>query len=283
MRLVRFGPPGREKPGLVDSSGGFRDLSALVGDIDATTLGPDGLDRLRGTDPTRLPVAPTGVRIGPCVANVPNIIAIGLNYRDHAAETMSSIPAEPVVFNKHIGSISGPDDPIICPPDAHKLDWEIELGVVMGSRCWQAKEIEALDFVAGYCLVNDVSERAFQSERGGQWVKGKSCPSFAPIGPFLVTADALPDPQNVDLLLEVNGVRRQTGNTRDMIFDVRYLVSYLSRFMALMPGDVITTGTPAGVGLGQKPPVFLRAGDIVSLDGGVLGRQRQQVQAIGIR
>ena len=279
MRLVRFGQAGSEKPGLVDATGSLRDLTELIADIDATTLNPRELERLRKIDPVTLPEAPARSRMGPCIGRPPNVVAIGLNYRDHAAETNSPIPAEPVVFNKHTASISGPNDPIISPPGANKLDWEIELGVVMGQRCWQVAEREALDFVAGYCLANDVSERAFQSERGGQWTKGKSYVSFAPIGPFLVTTDELTDPQSLDLTLDVNGVRRQAGNTRNMIFDVRFIVSYVSQFMALLPGDLIITGTPAGVALGQKPQVFLKPGDVLTLDGGILGCQRQQVLA----
>ena len=279
MRLVRFGSSGSEKPGLVDSEGMVRDLSDVITDVDGAALGPDQLERLRQIDPKRLRLAPAGSRLGPCVGGVPNLIAIGLNYRDHAAETNSPIPDQPVVFNKHTASISGPDDPIICPPGSQKLDWEIELGVIIGRRCWQVAENDALDFVSGYCLANDVSERAFQSEMGGQWTKGKSSLSFAPLGPFLVTADALTDPQNLDLRLDVNGLRRQSGNTRNMIFGVQFIVSYLSRFMALLPGDVIITGTPAGVGLGQKPQTFLKAGDIITLEGGELGRQRQEVVA----
>jgi 2,4-diketo-3-deoxy-L-fuconate hydrolase len=279
MRLARFGDAGVEKPGLVDSAGDVRDLSAEIPDIDPSALGPAQLDRLRRIDPTHLPPAPPGSRLGPCVARIPNFIAIGLNYRDHAAETNSPIPAEPVVFNKHSASVSGPNDPIICPAGSRKLDWEIELGVIVGSRCWQVTEHEAMDFVAGYCLVNDVSERMFQSEMGGQWTKGKSSPTFGPLGPYLVTRDEVADPQNIDLTLDVNGVRRQTGHTGNMIFDVRFIVAYLSRFMALLPGDVIITGTPAGVGLGQKPPTFLQTSDVVTLDGGILGRQRQEVVA----
>ncbi|MFL6669408.1 MAG: fumarylacetoacetate hydrolase family protein, partial [Burkholderia ambifaria] len=255
MRLVRFGQPGHEHPGIIDSSGAIRDLTGVVNDIDGTTITPAALSKLSKLDLDRLPVVEAGTRLGACVGNVRNLVCIGLNYSDHAAETDTPIPREPVVFNKHTGSISGPNDPVVLPTDAQKLDWEVELGVVIGKPAWQIDEADALDHVAGYCLANDVSERAYQLEREGQWTKGKSGFSFAPLGPWLLTRDEVPDPQVLDLWLDVNGTRRQTGNTRTMIFNVAHIVAYLSRFMPLMAGDVIITGTPPGVGLGQKPPV----------------------------
>lgn len=277
MRLVRFGNPGQERPGVLDSSGEIRDLSGIIGDIEGKTVSPAALAKLRGLDFSSLPVVKTGTRLGACVGNVRNLVCIGLNYSDHAAETDTPIPGEPVVFNKHTGSISGPTDPVILPIDAQKLDWEVELGVVIGTPAWQIDEATALDHVAGYCLANDVSERAYQLEREGQWTKGKSSFSFAPLGPWLVTRDEVPDPQVLDLWLDVNGTRRQTGNTRTMIFHVAHIVAYLSRFMPLMAGDVIITGTPPGVGLGQKPPVFLKAGDTMTLGGSGLGEQTQKI------
>ncbi|WP_277184271.1 fumarylacetoacetate hydrolase family protein [Caballeronia sp. BR00000012568055] len=277
MRLVRFGEPGHERPGVLDFNGAIRDLGGLIGDIDATSLPAASLAKLRGVDFDRLPVVEAGTRLGPCLANVRNLVCIGLNYSDHAIETNTPIPVEPVVFNKHTGAISGPNDPVILPAGAQKLDWEVELGVVIGAPAWHVDESTALDYVAGYCLVNDISERAYQLEREGQWTKGKSSFSFAPLGPWLVTRDEVSDPQQLDLWLDVNGVRRQTGNTRTMIFTVAYLVAYLSRFMPLMPGDIIITGTPPGVGLGQKPPIFLKPGDTMTLGGTGLGEQTQTV------
>lgn len=273
MRLVRFGLPGQELPGILDAQGQVRDLSGIVDDIDAAALSPSSIDKLRGVDLESLPLVPAGTRLGPCVGNVPNLVCIGLNYSDHAAETNTPIPSQPVVFNKHTGCISGPNDPVILPNDAKKLDWEVELAIVIGSPAWHVEESNALDHVAGYCLVNDLSERAYQLEFEGQWTKGKSSFSFAPLGPWLVTRDEVSDPQNLDLWLEVNGKRFQNGNTKTMIFGVTHIVSYLSRFMALMPGDVIITGTPPGVGLGQTPNVFLKAGDVVRVGGTGLGEQ----------
>lgn len=235
--------------------------------------------RLAAIDPATLPLVPAGTRLGPCVGGIGNVVAIGLNYADHAAESGMPVPPEPVVFNKHSGSVSGPNDDIWLPPGSLKLDWEVELGVVIGERAFQVAEADALRHVAGYCLVNDVSERSAQIERGGQWVKGKSYPTHCPLGPWLVTPDELGDPQDVDLWLDVNGQPRQRGSTRTMIFGVAQIVSYLSRFMALQPGDVIPTGTPPGVGMGMKPPTFLRAGDVVTLGGRGLGEQRQTVVA----
>lgn len=277
MKLFRHGPLGAEKPGLIDASGTLRDLSGVVPDIAGAVLGRDSMARLRAIDPVSLPVVPAGVRIGACVGGVGNVLGIGLNYADHAAEAGLKAPGQPIVFNKHNGAISGPSDDIWLPPGAQKLDWEVELGIVIGERAFHVSEADALAHVAGFCLVNDVSERACQMELEGQWVKGKSYPTHCPIGPWLVTPDELGDPQDVDLWLAVNGERRQAGNTRTMIFGVAHIVSYLSRFMALQPGDVIPTGTPPGVGMGMKPPTYLKAGDVVTLGGRGLGEQRQRV------
>lgn len=279
MRLVRFGARGSEKPGLMDARGVVRDLSAVVPDIDARALSPAALARLREIDPATLPAAPAGVRLGACVGNIPNLLCIGLNYSDHAAETNTPNPSQPVVFNKHTSAAAGPDDALILAPGSAKLDWEVELAVVIGTPAWHVREEDALRHVAGYCLCNDVSERAWQIEYEGQWTKGKSYYGYAPLGPWLVTADEVPDPQDLDLWLEVNGVRRQNGNTRTQIFGVAHVVSYLSRFMALQAGDVIATGTPPGVGLGHKPPLFLKAGDRVALGSRLLGEQHQSVVA----
>ncbi|HAJ14165.1 MAG: fumarylacetoacetate hydrolase family protein [Hydrogenophaga sp.] len=279
MKLIRHGAPGAEKPGLIAADGTWRDLSGQIADIGPASLGRDSMARLAAIDPATLPLVPAGTRLGPCVGGIGNVVAIGLNYADHAAESGMPVPPEPVVFNKHSGSVSGPNDDIWLPPGSLKLDWEVELGVVIGERAFQVAEADALRHVAGYCLVNDVSERSAQIERGGQWVKGKSYPTHCPLGPWLVTPDELGDPQDVDLWLDVNGQPRQRGSTRTMIFGVAQIVSYLSRFMALQPGDVIPTGTPPGVGMGMKPPTFLRAGDVVTLGGRGLGEQRQTVVA----
>jgi 2-keto-4-pentenoate hydratase/2-oxohepta-3-ene-1,7-dioic acid hydratase in catechol pathway len=279
MKLVRFGARGSEKPGVIDAQGVVRDLSGVVPDIDARALSPAALARLREIDFATLPAAPAGVRLGACVGSIPNLVCIGLNYSDHAAETNTPIPSQPVVFNKHTGAAAGPNDALILAPGSVKLDWEVELAVVIGTPAWHVREEDALRHVAGYCLCNDVSERAWQLEYEGQWTKGKSYYGYAPLGPWLVTADEVPDPQAMDLWLEVNGVRRQSGNTRTQIFGVAHIVSYLSRFMALAPGDVIATGTPPGVGLGHKPPLFLKAGDRVALGNPLLGEQRQSVVA----
>lgn len=279
MKLMRHGPQGQEKPGLVDAQGVLRDLSAHVADISSATLNPDTLARLAALDPATLPVLPADTRLGACVGQVGNVVAIGLNYADHAAEAGLKPPGQPIVFNKHNGAISGPNDDVLLPPGSEKMDWEVELGIVIGRRAWHVSEADALQFVAGFCLVNDVSERAYQMEYEGLWTKGKSYPTHCPIGPWLVTPDEIADVQAIDLWLDVNGQRRQTGNTRTMIFGVAHIVSYLSRFMALQPGDVIPTGTPPGVGMGFKPPVYLKPGDVMELDGGVLGRQRQRVVA----
>jgi 2,4-didehydro-3-deoxy-L-rhamnonate hydrolase len=279
MKLFRFGPLGSEKAGVVDAGGQLRDLSGLVPDIGPASLGPDSMARLAAIDPGSLPLVPEGARLGACVGGVGNVICIGLNYADHAAEAGLKAPGQPIVFNKHSGAISGPNDDVWQAPGSRKLDWEVELGIVIGQRAFHVSEAHALKHVAGFCLVNDVSERAYQIEYEGQWTKGKSYPTHCPIGPWLVTPDELGDPQDVDLWLDVNGERRQTGNTRTMIFGVATIVSYLSRFMALQPGDVIPTGTPPGVGMGMKPPRYLQAGDVVTLGGRGLGEQRQTVLA----
>jgi 2,4-didehydro-3-deoxy-L-rhamnonate hydrolase len=279
MKLFRFGPLGSEKAGVVDAGGQLRDLSGLVPDIGPASLGPDSMARLAAIDPGSLPLVPEGARLGACVGGVGNVICIGLNYADHAAEAGLKAPGQPIVFNKHSGAISGPNDDVWQAPGSQKLDWEVELGIVIGQRAFHVSEAHALKHVAGFCLVNDVSERAYQIEYEGQWTKGKSYPTHCPIGPWLVTPDELGDPQDVDLWLDVNGERRQTGNTRTMIFGVATIVSYLSRFMALQPGDVIPTGTPPGVGMGMKPPRYLQAGDVVTLGGRGLGEQRQTVLA----
>jgi 2,4-didehydro-3-deoxy-L-rhamnonate hydrolase len=279
MKLVRFGDAGREKPGLIDASGQVRDLSGLVSDIAGAALSSESLDRIRKTDPSTLPVVPVGQRLGACVGQVRNFIAIGLNYADHAAETGAAIPAEPIVFNKAPSCIVGPNDDVIIPRGSQKTDWEVELAIVIGERASYIGANEALDFVAGYCVCNDVSEREYQLERGGTWTKGKGCPTFGPLGPWLVTRDEILDVQNLSMWLDVNGERVQNGSTQTMIFNVAQIVSYLSHFMILEPGDVITTGTPPGVGMGMKPQRFLKAGDVVSLGIEGLGEQRQNFVA----
>jgi ureidoglycolate lyase len=276
MKLLRFGPKGSEKPGMLDHEGRIRDLSAHVVDLAGSVLEPDGLAALRRLDLAELPLAETGVRIGPCVGRVGKFICVGLNYADHAAETGAAIPAEPILFMKATSAITGPNDPVIIPRRSEKTDWEVELGVVIGKEARYVAEADAMDHVAGYCLINDVSERAFQAERGGQWTKGKSADSFGPIGPWLVTADEIEDPQQLAMWLSVDGKMRQNGSTRTMIFPVRTLVSYISQFMSLQPGDIISTGTPPGVGLGMRPhPVFLRAGQTIRLGIEGLGEQIQ--------
>ena len=279
MRLVRFGKQGQEKPGVVDRDGHVRDLSAHVSDIARQALEPASLRRLGALDLDALPVVDAGSRLGPCVASVGKIICIGLNYSDHAAESGMAVPAEPVIFFKATTAISGPDDDVVLPRGSRKSDWEVELGVVIGSRASYVSESEALDHVAGYCIVNDLSEREFQLERSGQWVKGKSCDTFAPIGPWLVTRDEIPDPNALCMRLAVNGQRRQDGSSATMVFRIPFLVSYISQFMTLEPGDIISTGTPPGVGHGQKPPVYLREGDVMEVEIENLGRQRQAVVA----
>jgi 2-keto-4-pentenoate hydratase/2-oxohepta-3-ene-1,7-dioic acid hydratase in catechol pathway len=275
MKLLRFGPKGMERPGLLDAEGTIRDLSGVVGDIAGDTLSDEGLARLRGLDTSLLPEVPAVARIGPCVGRVGKFICIGLNYSDHAAETNSRVPKEPIVFMKATSAICGPDDPVYIPRDSEKTDWEVELAFVVGRRANFVAEAEAMSYVAGYCVANDVSERAFQVERSGQWTKGKSADHFGPIGPWLVTRDEVPDPQAMDLWLDLNGERRQTGSTATMVYGVAFLVSYLSRFMTLEPGDIVATGTPPGVGMGMTPPRFLKPGDVLELGVVGLGKQRQ--------
>jgi 2-keto-4-pentenoate hydratase/2-oxohepta-3-ene-1,7-dioic acid hydratase in catechol pathway len=279
MKLLRYGDAGAERPGVLDVNGEIRDLSAVIPDLSGAVLSPAMLDRLRKVDPATLPIVSGKPRIGPCVSGVGKFICIGLNYSDHAKEQGMTLPTEPVVFMKATSCISGPYDDVVIPRGSTKSDWEVELGVVIGSTAKYVTEQDALSHVAGYCVINDLSERAFQLEGSGQWVKGKSADTFGPIGPWLVTADEVPDPQALDMWLEVDGHRYQNGSTRTMVFGVAYLVSYLSRFMSLRPGDIISTGTPPGVGLGQKPPVYLRPGNVMTLGVAELGQQRQQVVA----
>ncbi|WP_343592281.1 ureidoglycolate lyase [Paracidovorax wautersii] len=280
MKLLRYGPLGQEKPGLLDAAGTLRDLSAHVADIDGAALSPDSLARLRALDPATLPAVPGTPRIGACVGAIGKFVCIGLNYADHAAESNMPIPAEPIVFGKWTSAVVGPNDDVRIPRGSEKTDWEVELGVVIGSTASYVDEADAMGHVAGYCVINDVSERSYQLERGGTWDKGKGCDTFGPTGPWLVTADEVPDPHALDLWLEVDGRRFQNGNTRTMIFKVPQLVAYLSRFMTLQPGDVISTGTPPGVGMGVKPePVFLRAGQTMRLGIEGLGEQRQKAVA----
>lgn len=273
MKLLRIGAPGQERPALLDEAGVRRDLSAHVSDIAGAALSDAALARIAALDPERLPVLPADARIGPCVGAVGKFVCIGLNYADHAAETGKEVPPEPVIFMKATSAICGPYDDIEIPCDAQKTDWEVELGVVIGSRAKTVSESQALDHVVGYCTVNDVSERAFQSERQGQWTKGKSHDTFGPIGPWLVTRDEVPDPQDLGLWCEVDGRRFQNGSTRTMVYGAAFLVAYVSRFMTLHPGDIIATGTPPGVGLGLKPPVFLRPGQRIRLEVSGLGLQ----------
>jgi 2-keto-4-pentenoate hydratase/2-oxohepta-3-ene-1,7-dioic acid hydratase in catechol pathway len=277
MKLLRVGNVGEERPAMMDAEGGLRDLAAVVGDITGAVLVPESLVELRKLDPKKLPPVSGTPRIGACVGGVGKFICIGLNYSDHAAESGMAVPAEPVVFMKATSAICGPYDNVMIPRGSEKTDWEVELGVVIGKEARYVTEREALSHVAGYCVVNDVSERAFQLEGTGQWVKGKSADTFGPIGPWLVTADEVGDPQKLGLWLEVDGRRYQNGSTATMVFGVAHLVSYLSRFMSLQPGDIISTGTPPGVGLGQKPPVYLRPGNVIRLGVEGLGEQRQTV------
>jgi 2-keto-4-pentenoate hydratase/2-oxohepta-3-ene-1,7-dioic acid hydratase in catechol pathway len=275
MKLLRYGPQGMEKPGLLDADGRIRDLSGLVGDIAGETLSDAGLDRLRGLDTARLPEVDPSVRLGPCVGGTGKFICIGLNYADHAAESGMAVPPEPVIFMKATSAICGPDDPVIIPRGSQKTDWEVELGFVIGKRGKYVSEADALGHVAGYCLVNDVSERHFQAERQGQWSKGKSADHFGPTGPWLVTRDKVADPQSLKMWLKVNGETRQDGSTATMVYGVGFLVAYLSQFMSLNPGDIVSTGTPPGVGMGMKPPRYLKAGDVIELGIEGLGEQRQ--------
>ena len=279
MKLVRYGPAGKEQPGLLDAQNNIRSLAGVVADIAGDVLLPDSLARLRQIDAASLPLVAGNPRLGPCVGSVGKFICAGLNYSDHAAESGMAVPAEPIIFMKATSSLSGPNDDIVIPRGSQKTDWEVELGVVIGKPAKYVAEKDALSHVAGFCVVNDVSERAFQLEGTGQWVKGKSADTFGPIGPWLVTADEIPDWNGLDMWLDVDGRRYQNGNTRTMVFGVDFLVSYLSRFMSLRPGDVIATGTPPGVGHGQKPPVYLRAGNEVRLAVAGLGEQRQRVVA----
>jgi len=278
MKLLRFGPSGQEKPGVIDADGRIRDLSGVVADIDGAALSDDSLARLRALDLTALPMAPEGVRYGPCVGKVGKFLCIGLNYADHAAESGLPIPDEPVLFSKATSCIVGPNDTVLKPRGSTKLDWEVELGIVIGKDASYVSEAEAEACIAGYCTINDVSERAFQTERGGTWDKGKGCDTFGPLGPWLVTRDEMPDPANLRMWLTVNGKTFQDGTTATMIFKPAFIVHYVSQFMSLQAGDVISTGTPPGVGLGQKPePIYLNAGDVMELGIEGLGEQRQVV------
>jgi 2,4-didehydro-3-deoxy-L-rhamnonate hydrolase len=278
LKLVRFGAAGAERPGLVTADGGIADLSGVLPDLAGAALSAESLVKLRALDAVKLPRAPAGVRLGACVGGVGKFIAIGLNYADHAAETGAKIPSEPIVFMKATSCIVGPNDTVLKPRGSTKMDWEVELGVVIGSVTRYVSEADAARHIAGYCVINDLSERAFQLERGGQWDKGKGCDTFGPLGPWLVTADEVGDPANLSMWLDVNGTRRQNGSTKTMIFKPAFLVHYLSHFMSLHPGDVITTGTPPGVGMGIKPnPIFLDAGDVIELGIEKLGSQRQIV------
>ncbi|MEH3120319.1 MAG: fumarylacetoacetate hydrolase family protein [Methylorubrum populi] len=279
MKLIRHGASGDEKPGLVDAKGGLRDLSGTLRDIAGAGLARESLDRLARIDPQSLPLLPPDTRLGPCVGGTRNFVAIGLNYADHAAETGAAIPPEPIVFNKAPSCIVGANDTVILPKASAKTDWEVELAVVIGARASYVHANEALRYVAGLCICNDLSEREFQLERGGTWTKGKGCPTFGPLGPWLVTLDEIPDLRNLSMSLDLNGERMQTGSTATMIFDVAQIVAYVSHFMMLEPGDVITTGTPPGVGLGMKPPRFLRSDDEMVLRIDRLGEQRQRVVA----
>jgi 2,4-didehydro-3-deoxy-L-rhamnonate hydrolase len=280
LKLLRYGPVGQEKPGVLDDRGRIRALSSIVPDFSADSFTSSQLEAIRKIDIDRLPIEPAGSRLGTPYRGMGKFIAVGLNFTDHAAESGMAVPSEPVVFMKATSCIMGPDDNIMLPKGSLKTDWEVELGVVIGRTARYVPEANALDYIAGYCLVNDVSERNYQLERGGTWDKGKGCDTFGPFGPYLVTPDEVGDPQNLDMWLDVNGARMQTGNTKTMIFPVRTLVSYISRFMTLDPGDLITTGTPPGVGMGRKPaPVYLKAGDVVELGISKLGTQRQTVVA----
>ena len=277
MKLLRVGPAGQEKPAALDEAGTLRDLSAHVEDISGATLSDDGLTALRQIDLATLPELPADSRVGPCVGQVGKFMCIGLNYSDHAAESGMEVPAHPVLFMKATSAICGPNDDVLIPRNSQKTDWEVELGVVIGKKASYVEEADAMDHVAGYCVVNDVSERAFQMEFSGQWVKGKSADTFGPIGPWLVTRDEVADPQDLDMWLEVDSHRYQDGSTRTMVYGVAHLIHHLSQFMTLHPGDIISTGTPPGVGLGQKPPVYLRRGQVMELGIEGLGRQRQTV------
>ena len=279
MKLVRFGRKGKEKPGVIDKGGVVRDVSSLVPDYTPETISPSLLRTLKKADLSALPAAPKNARLGAPLARTGHFLAIGLNYADHAAETGAAIPKEPIIFSKAPNCLSGPNDDVLMPRGSKKLDWEVELAIIIGKRCDYVEEKDALGHVFGYALCNDVSEREYQAERGGQWMKGKSGPTFGPLGPWIATADEVKDQQKLDMFLDVNGKRMQTGNTQTMIFGVAHVVSYLSQFMVLDPGDIITTGTPPGVGLGMKPPVFLKNGDTIRLGIAGLGEQTQKVVA----
>lgn len=282
MKLFRYGDAGAERPGVIDAQGVSRDASAWINDWTAATVNPTSLAQLQAQDTSAWPIVSPNERLGPCVGLIRNVLCIGLNYADHAAEAGMALPSQAIVFSKHTSAITGPYDDVYCPPGASKLDWEVELGVVIGQTAWHVSPEQALTHVAGYCLVNDVSERHAQLACEGQWIKGKSYPSHCPVGPWLVTPDDAGDVQQLNLWLDVNGQARQRGNTRTMVFGVAQLISYLSRFMALQPGDLIATGTPPGVGMGHKPPVFLQVGDVMTLGGQGLGTQRQRVVAAPI-
>jgi 2-keto-4-pentenoate hydratase/2-oxohepta-3-ene-1,7-dioic acid hydratase in catechol pathway len=277
MKLLRYGPPGEERPGILHADGSIRELSGAVKDIGGDALLPESIARLKALDVNSLPTVKGSPRLGPCVGGVGKFICVGLNYSDHAAESGMAVPAEPIIFMKATSSIIGPNDDVAIPRGSKKSDWEVELGVVIGKKAKYVSEADALSHVAGFCVVNDLSERAFQLEGTGQWVKGKSADTFGPIGPWLVTTDEVADCQNLDLWLEVDGTRVQNGTTKTMVFGVAFLVSYLSRFMSLRPGDVISTGTPPGVGHGMKPPVYLQSGNVMRLGVAGLGEQRQRV------
>ena len=277
MKLVRFGDKDKEKPGLIDPEGNMRDLSDYFSDFTHEGVSLTTLEKIRNVDYNKLPKVPRTSRLGSCLADTPNFYCIGLNYANHAKETNADIPKEPIVFSKATTSINGPNDDVIIPRGSVKADWEVELGVIIGKHCQYVSEKDALSVVSGYCIVNDVSERSFQFDRGGQWIKGKSAPTFAPIGPFLVTAEEIENPQNLNLQLKLNNNVVQKSNTSDMIFTVSQIISHLSHFMALRPGDIIATGTPEGVGIGMKPPVFLKDGDIMELEIDFLGSQKQKV------
>ncbi len=279
MKLLRYGPSGREKPGILDAAGNIRDLSGVIIQIDDRTLAPGELVKLRKIKPETLPLVKGNPRLGVPYAGISKFVAVGLNYSDHAAESNMPIPAEPILFMKATTSLCGPNDDVIQPKGSTKLDWEVELGIVIGTKAQYVTEDRALDYVAGYCVVNDISERNFQLERGSQWDRGKGCDTFGPVGPYLVTTDEITNPQTLGMWLDVNGEKRQRGNTRTMVFGCAHLVSYISQFMTLLPGDIITTGTPPGVGLGMKPPVYLKPGDVMTLGIDGLGEQRQKVVA----
>ncbi|HYC94544.1 MAG TPA: fumarylacetoacetate hydrolase family protein [Sphingomicrobium sp.] len=279
MKLARYGPAGAEKPALVDDEGRLRDLSGVIGDVAGEALSPGSLERLTALDPASLPLVEGNPRLGPCVGRVGKFLCIGLNYSDHAAETGATVPPEPVLFAKAVSAISGPNDDVVLPRGSTKSDWEVELGIVIGSPAKYVTEEEAAAHIAGYCVVNDLSEREYQLERHGTWDKGKGCDTFGPIGPWLVTRDEVPDPCSLGMWLDVNGRRFQDGSTATMVFRPNFLVSYISRFMSLQPGDIISTGTPPGVGMGQKPPRYLQAGDVMELGIDGLGVQRQRVIA----